>query len=551
MMSPTATAVVVGVVLALHAGAAPSARQDVVPRETQVDALFSRWTRSTPGCAVGVSREGRTILEKGYGMADLEHDAAITGRTIFEAGSIAKQFTAAAILLLARDGTLSLDDPASRLVPEIQGYGDGVTIRQMLSHTSGLRDWGNEAAMAGWPRSTRLYSQAFVLDSVARQRALNFAPGTHFSYSNTGFTLGAILVARASSQPFAEFCRRRLFEPLDLKNTSWRDDHTRIVKGRAIGYAPRKDGYHTSMPFEDTHGNGGLLTTVGDLLRWNERFDRPSQADAGIVRQQQEPARLATGQVLGYGLGLYLGRYKGLLEIGHGGGTAGYSAHLARYPEKRLSVAILCNALDAPAEGYAHAVADIYLGLAGSPASSEDGGRGSQTPSARGTAAAGLYRHVGTGQAISIVKVKDGLAVEGGAPFLATVAWRLETREGAVLEFDAAGDFELRLPGGLAERYERVAPATPTAAELRGCEGVFASDEAEAEFLVAEKEGLWLLRRPATRIALQPLYADAFLAPGVGTIIFRRENGRVTALSAVDDRVWDLRFRRVGGLPGR
>jgi CubicO group peptidase (beta-lactamase class C family) len=552
MARSIAMAGVVGSLLALLAPAGPHAQQLPVSREAQVDQLFARWTRATPGCAVGVAREGRTLLEKGYGMADLEHDVPITTRTIFEAGSVAKQFTAAAVLLLAREGRLSLDDPAGRFVPEIQGYGDGVTIRHMLTHTSGLRDWGNEAAMAGWPRSTRVYTQAFVLDSVARQRALNFTPGTHWSYSNTGYTLAAVLVARVSGETFAELCRRRLFEPLELKRTSWRDDHTRVVKDRAIGYAPGKDGYRTSMPFEDVHGNGGLLTTVGDLLRWNGRFDRSGGADADIARQQQEPARLASGQVLGYGLGLYVGRYKGLLEGSHGGGTAGYSAYLARYPEKRFSVALLCNALDAPAEGYGHALADIYLDLpAGEAGARGDGGRASREAGGRGRAAAGLYRHLGTGQAIWIVQGKDGLAVQGGPTFLASSASRLETREGAVLEFDETGGFELRLPGGLAERYERVTPAQPTTDELRAYEGVYASDEAEAEFLVAEKDGLWLLRRPATKIALKPLYADAFLAPGVGTVVFRRENGRVTALSAIDDRVWDLRFRRVASLPGR
>ena len=180
-------------------------------------------------------------------MADLEHDVRITPATIFEAGSVSKQFTAAAVLLLARDGKLSLDDPAARLVPELQGYGDAVTIRHMLTHTAGLRDWGSEEAIAGWPRTTRVYTHAHVLDIVSRQRALNFAPGTQLVLQQHRVQPRRRSSCRAPrGQPFAEFCRRRLFEPLGLAHTSWRDDYTRIVKGRAVAYSAAKDGYHAT-----------------------------------------------------------------------------------------------------------------------------------------------------------------------------------------------------------------------------------------------------------------------------------------------------------------
>ncbi len=556
--------------------AAAPAPADPSP-DARVDAIFAKWTTSTPGCAVGVSRDGRVVLEGGYGMADLEHDVPITSGTVFEAGSVSKQFTAAAVLLLARDGKLSLDDPASRLIPELKGYGDRVTIRHMLTHTSGLRDWGTEEAIAGWPRTTRVYTHANVLDIVGRQRALNFQPGTNWSYSNTGYNLAAILVSRVSGQAFAEFSRRRLFEPLGLAHTSWRDDHTRVVKGRAIAYSDAKDGYHTDMPFENVHGNGGLLTTVGDLLRWNERFDAPSSGDAAVVRQQQEPMTLTSGQVLDYALGLYVRRYKGFLEVGHSGSTAGYRAYLARYPERRVSVAVLCNAGNATADRYAHAVADVYLGIASAPAAGaadsrpvggEESGFSRTQRLAAAEAAArpanntvpsgpaardartGLYRHLGTGQALSIVPDKDSLRVDGGPTLVAAAGSRLEASDGgAAFEFDDRGGLEVHLPNGLVERYQRVPAARPTADELRAFEGIYVSDEAEAEFAVLAQDGLWLLRRPATKIALRPLYADAFAAPGLGTIVFRRDAGRIVEMSVVADRVWDLRFRRVSAAP--
>jgi len=165
----------------------------------RVDAIFARYAAGSPGCAVGVASGGRPILERAYGMSDLEHDVPNAADTIFEAGSVSKQFTAAAVLLLARDGKLSLDDPVRKYIPELPDYGAPLTIRHMLTHTSGLRDWGSIEAIAGWPRTSRTYTHAHVLDIVSRQKAVNFTPGTGWSYSNTGYNLSAIIVLRASA----------------------------------------------------------------------------------------------------------------------------------------------------------------------------------------------------------------------------------------------------------------------------------------------------------------------------------------------------------------
>ena len=225
------------------------------------------------------------MLLKAYGMADLEHDVRNTPDTIFEAGSVSKQFTAMAVQLLASEGKLSLDDPVRKYIPELPDYGKPLTIRHMLSHTSGLRDWGSVESIAGWPRTTREYTHAHVLDIVSRQKSLNFDPGTKWSYSNTGFNLAAIIVSRVSGMSFAEFSKQRIFAPLGMTHTSWRDDHTRIVKGRAIAYSLDNGEYHIEMPFENVHGNGGLLTTVGDLLMWNENSRQPEGGHAEADRR--------------------------------------------------------------------------------------------------------------------------------------------------------------------------------------------------------------------------------------------------------------------------
>jgi len=333
---------IVGLALVVAAGGVMSGLPAVAADESsQVDLIFAKWTTATPGCAVGVAVDGKPVLARAFGMADLEHEVRNTPDTIFEAGSISKQFTAAAVLLLARDGKLSLDDPVKKYIPELPDYGAPLLIRHMLNHTSGLRDWGSVASIAGWPRTTRVYTHAHVLDIVSHQHAVNFAAGTRWSYSNTGFNLAAIIVSRVSGMTFADFTRTRIFAPLGMTHTSWRDDHTRIVKNRAIAYEETREGFRTDMPFEKVYGNGGLLTTVGDLLTWNENFVSPKVGDAAFVAEEQQVGKFSDGRAHDYALGLYNRTYKGVRQVDHSGSTAGYRADLARYPEQHLSVAVL------------------------------------------------------------------------------------------------------------------------------------------------------------------------------------------------------------------
>jgi CubicO group peptidase (beta-lactamase class C family) len=296
-------------------------------------------------------------------MADLEHDVANSAATIFEAGSVSKQFTAAAVLMLAKDGRIGLDDPVQKYIPELRDYGAPLTIRHLLTHTSGLRDWGSLAGIAGMPRGARVYTHGHVVDILSRQVALNFVPGTKWSYSNSGYNLAAVIVARVSGMSFAEFSRTRVFQPIGLTHTSWRDDFTRVVPGRAIAYATAPGNrYAQDMPFENVHGNGGLLTTVGDLLNWNEALATGPLSGPALADQQQTMATLPDGRALHYGFGVFRGDYKGVPEVYHSGATAGYRAFLTYYPSARLSVAVLCNAANANATQLTRAVSDLYLG---------------------------------------------------------------------------------------------------------------------------------------------------------------------------------------------
>ena len=537
----TAAIAIVAVAGAASLRSRASAAADAAP---QVDRIFSKFTPSTPGCAVGVGVDGAPVLTRGYGTADLEHDVPITSETIFEAGSVSKQFTAAAVLLLAREGKLSLDDPVRKYIPEVPDYGVPLTIRHMLNHTSGLRDWGSVEGIAGWPRTTRAYTHAHVLDIVSRQRALNFTPGTHWSYSNTGYNLAAILVSRVANMPFAEFTRTRVFEPAGMTHTSWRDDHTRIVKNRAIGYEEEKGVFHTDMPFEDVHGNGGLLTTVGDLLKWNEHFWSPRIGDASFVAEEQKPVAFSSGSGHGYGLGLMIDERRGVRQIDHSGSTAGYLAHLARYPDQHVSVAVLCNVSNAGATQRAYDVADLYLAER-AKLKAEPGASYTLKPEDL-ERLEGLYRSNPDGRALAIVKDSGTLRLDRGPALIAQSGTRFVAADGGdTFESDRSGHLRVSNRYDVID-YERVTPARPSVDELRPLAGSYANSEAETSFAVAvEGDRLVIKQRPDKTIELTPIYKDAFAAPPLGMVIFRRDGtGRPTALTVSQDRVWDMRFSR-------
>ncbi|MBL8996408.1 MAG: beta-lactamase family protein [Gemmatimonadetes bacterium] len=331
------------------------------------DRVFSAYTPAGPGCTVGVAQGGRIVLERAYGLSDLESGTPLSPTSIIEAGSVSKQFTAAAVTLLALEGKLRFDDDVRKHFPELPAYERPITVRMLLDHTSGLRDWGSLMGIAGWPRGTRAYTHPHVLEIIARQRSLNYPPGDQYSYTNSGYNLLAMLVERVSGQPFPAFTKARLFDPAGMTRTSWRDDFRRVVPGRAQGYQPSPGGFRLDMPFENVFGNGGLLTTVGDLLRWNEVLTRRTLGGA-LVDSLERQGVLTSGERISYAAGLVVDEYRGTPRIGHSGATAGYRAYLARYPaQDHLSVAVLCNT-SAPAGPLTGRMVDgIAQGLAPAP----------------------------------------------------------------------------------------------------------------------------------------------------------------------------------------
>ena len=305
----------------------------------RVDSIFAQFdnTRS-PGCAIGVIQDGEFSFKRGYGMANLEYGIANSPSSVFRIGSVSKQFTAAAIVLLAQRGKLSLDDDIREYVPEVPAYERTITIRHLLHHTSGLRDYLTLMYLAG-QSDDDFYTDDELVAMLARQQELNFAPGDQHLYSNSGYFLLSQIVRSASGLSLREYAQQHLFGPLGMTHTHFHDDHTHIVPMRASGYAPSGPGeYSTSMTTLGMVGDGGVFTSVDDLLQWERFFHSEPSANLPTDRPEEfwhEMLRngvLTNGDTLSYALGLGHGEYRGLPMISHGGGFVGFRAQVVRFP---------------------------------------------------------------------------------------------------------------------------------------------------------------------------------------------------------------------------
>jgi CubicO group peptidase (beta-lactamase class C family) len=521
--------------------------QPVSPQETGhlVDRIFQAVTRpGAPGCAIGIEKDAHVLLTRGYGTADLEHDVPITPATVFEAGSVSKQFTAASVLLLVQQGKLSLTDDVRKYIPELPDYGTPITINDLLGHTSGLRDWGTVEAMAGWPRATRIYTQDDVLDIAVAQRKLNYAPGTFYQYINTDYNLLAIIVGRVSGRSLADFSREHLFTPLGMTHTQWRDDFRRVVKNRAIAYEPGDHGFRQLMPFEDTYGHGALLTTVGDLLRWNQALSNGTLGPY-VTRELQRRTRLNDGQPIVYARGLFIGTYRGQHAVFHDGATAGYRTWLGRFPSSHLSMALLCNSSGIATPPLAHSVADIFL--------PEPRPQPVVRPTHdQMTRREGLYVDTLRGLPARITVADNGISMSGG-PALPAVSQDEFSSGFDSIRFTDNDHFVATNGGSGPVTYVRARPWSPSIGELREYVGTYSSPEALATYRVT-LDGNHLVATPVGRrdaaLLLAPVYAQAFDASSNEDFHFvlrfvANSTGTVTRFDMIDDGVFGLAFRRI------
>jgi CubicO group peptidase (beta-lactamase class C family) len=536
----------------LHAqGRGRGAADDTIGRA--MDRVFSAWNGTqAPGCAVGVARNGTVLFERGYGMSNLETDTPIRPSSIFHVASVSKQFTAMAIMLLDHDGKLSVDDNIRKYLPEIPDYGTPITIRQLLSHTSGLRDQWSLIGLARGRFDEDRITEADVMDIVPRQTALNFTPGAEYIYSNTGFTLLAVIVKRVSGKSLRDFAAERIFQPLGMTRTHFHDDYTMLVPGRTSAYEPRGNSWRVSIPNFDVYGATSLYTTVGDLLKWQANFDSPVIANRAIVARMETPTILTNGDTSSYGFGLVTGAYRGVRFVEHNGADAGYRSYTGRFPKEGIDIAVLCNASTANTTALARGTADAFLGAALGPVAAAPA-----APQAVAIAPAVLQRRAGvyiqpTTLQIVELSVRDGKLFQGqggrggNGQELIPVAENRFRRGPAELMFTDGEHpgFTQSAPGGSHPvPYEWHQPLAPTHALLAPYAGTYVSDELGGAVYIVTAGDTTIALRTGTEepSAAQLKFADTFLENG-RTIRFLRTKGQVTGFDVTDSRMRRVKF---------
>lgn len=569
---------VVTAVLALGLVASPLLAQSpddpVLPLASalaRVDSVFAMYDRTdSPGCAIGIMRAGDLRYARGYGMANLELGRAIGLASVFRIGSTSKQFTAAAIVLAEQEGYLSLDDDIRRHLPEIPEYERPITIRMLLHHTSGIRDYITLTGLTGL-RDDDWYSIDEAYRIIARQSATNFPPGDEHLYSNSGYFLLSQIIERATGSSLRAFAEEHLFRPLGMRHTHFHDDHNHIVPGRADGYAPRGDGFRTSMTTLDMVGDGGVFTTIEDLARWDANFYEPTVGGPAFLDAMLTRGVLTSGDTLDYALGLFHGEYRGVPRVSHGGAFVGFRAEMMRFPEQRLTIALLCNVSTARTTAMVEQVADVLLENVlepdGRTAAGEGGpadGPGDAAPAAGAGAPApmelsveqlerwaGLYR-VADGPDYLRFEMRDGrlTAVGPGLTLRPVGEMRFEFEgEPASIEFRAeAGGrrFTIRQPSGPIEGLA-VEPAVITPESAAAYAGRYHATELDVDYVItAEGTTLRVARGRRGPVTLTPTIPDEFRARQVATMRFEWSGGRPTAFVVDAGRVRGIRFERVG-----
>jgi len=513
-----------------------------------IDKIFDRYKPGNPGCQLAISRYGQVIYSRSWGMADMEHGVSLSNNSIIEAGSVSKQFTAAAILLLEQQGKLSLNDDVHKYVPELPDYGAPITLRQMMQHASGLKDWGAVAAISGWPRSTKTYNNDDALYIISRQKTLNHKPGEEYLYSNSNYNLFAIIVERVSGKSLAEFTRINIFEPAGMKHTEWRNNFKKIVANRAIAYQKSINSYLTDMPNEYVYGNGGLLTTAEDLLIWNNYYLNNKLGNPSLLPNQLSTSSFNNGRMGWYGAGLAIDSTRGWKTISHDGATASYRSSLEHFPDLGLSIAWLSNTseFDQGPSALDSVTRLLVKNISNSPAKTAS--TPIIIPIEKLYSYTGIYKDPRTANSVKLF-IRDGKLANSRGGNLTPVTENIF--------LIGAGQTRIEvLPGKPGKMrfistidtvdFPRVDSANLDEKTMADYVGEYYSEETESKFTVLIKSGKLIVHRnPKTDYLLTPLYKDGF-SFSAGTIYFERgKKNKIVNLKVFVGRARNVEFKKI------
>lgn len=520
-------------------------------RERAVDALFAAMDKpDTPGAAVGIYSEGRVVYKHGYGSALLGRDAPVTTHTVFHVASVSKQFTAFAIALLAREGKLDLDRKIGTYLRDLPPFGETVTVRDLVLHTNGLQEVNTMFWLAQRSRADYLRQQQ-ALSLIRRQSELAFEPGTRFNYNNSGYTLLAEIVRSVSGQTLHQFASARLFEPLGMRQTLFRDDLGEVIPELAEAYQPAAAGWRRAVVNSELVGAAGLYTTVDDLLRWLGNFDRPQVGDRALIEQICTPGALRDGKPLHYAFGLYRQTYAGHDAVAHDGSDWAYHSVVVYLPRERFGVVVLANS-ERDLGAIARKIIEVYLGKGTASSTVADGAAPPIEPTRQQVRAmAGHYLHPYL-WAADLVEKDGELWWQSSVMNSAKVTFR----EGDVLSrplgtetryFRIERDSRNRIigfrpldtiGGGTIELYERKPPVAPSLAELRALEGDYRTAALDITYTFKVVDGALTARSlwSVAPIRFQPVAPDRYDANDIpmGSIRFTRNaSGKPTGFRIV------------------
>jgi CubicO group peptidase (beta-lactamase class C family) len=563
-------AILAASLLASFAIATAARAQHVVgPRDTRAlraDSVFQRFDRTdSPGCALGVYQDGKVLYARGYGMASLEHGVSLSPRSVLDVGSISKQFTAMAILMLQKEGKLSLDDPIRKYIPEMPAYADRITLRRALSQTSGLRDL---YTMMGQTGRTFQGDTIDALRVITRSAEPNYEPGARYLYTNSGWILAAQIVYRLTGKTLAQFAEERIFTPLGMHDTRYLADVTTIIPNGAEGYAPRTGGgFRVARSTYDGAivGAGAVHTSVEDFGRWLDNYDDATVGGRDIIETMTTATKLndgspaTSGANQAYAVGLSVGTVRGLRTVSHGGSWAGYRGHFIRFPDQKFAVATFCNLTTSGPDSLARKVAGIYLGDRMQPDSATlwttalAGVPRAELPAASLRPLAGVWRNTERGEVRRIRLVGDTLFSLGGGTERTRIVplgdGRFRSGPGTELRFegDAAAPSRMIVrTTGETVTYTRADTTALSPAKLAEYAGNYRSEEVDATHTWRiEKDQLVLYVNDRRLGVLEPTYKDGFVRGGSVIDVERDSRGRITGFVVEAGRVRHLRFTRV------
>ena len=533
-------------------------------RAARADSVFQRFDQTdSPGCALGVYQDGKILYARGYGMASLENGVALSPRSVLDVGSISKQFTAMSMLILQKEGKLSLDDPIRKYIPEMPPYADKITLRRALSQTSGLRDL---YVMMGQTGRTFAGDTIDALRVITRSAEPNYEPGSRYLYTNTGWILAAQIVYRLTGKTLAQFAEERIFGPLGMHDTRYLADADMIIPNLATGYAPRPGGaFRVARSTYDgaIMGAGAVHTTVEDFGRWLNNYDAATVGGRDIIETMTTPTKLndgspaRSGASQAYAIGLNVGTMRGLRVVSHGGSWAGYRGHFLRFPDQHFAVATFCNLTTSGPDSLARKVASIYLGDRMQPDSTAAwtvalaGAPRADVPAANLRGLVGVWRNVERGEVRRTRLVGDTLFTMGGerTRIVPLDGGRFRSGSGTELRFEgdpAAPSRMIVRTAGDTVTFTRADTAVLTPAKLAEYAGDYRSEEVDATHTwKIEKNQLVLYANDRRLGVLEPSYKDGFTRGGSVIDVQRDAKGRITGFLVEAGRVRHLRFTRV------